>query len=111
MALMEIRSANSTVANMSVPVISMSRWHDSAVARLDRELETFDHDELDRPYRWNMLQAAELRSVTDDPFVVGTLSRFRKDVLPVLRSLPMQAIHNDANENNILVGPDGGIAG
>ena len=39
------------------------------------------------------------------------LERFAERVLPRLRELPAQAIHNDANEHNVLVGGDGRVSG
>src|SRR4029079_9068302 len=39
------------------------------------------------------------------------LERFAERVLARLRDLPAQAIHNDANEHNVLVGEDGGVSG
>lgn len=56
------------------------------VARVDRALASFTHPNLHRPHRWN------LQNVVDE-----------------LDHLPHQLIHNDANEHNILVAPDGSI--
>ena len=39
------------------------------------------------------------------PIAPGLVDR----VLPALRDLPTQAIHNDANEHNVLVGDDGAV--
>src|SRR4029079_10025912 len=39
------------------------------------------------------------------------LERFAERVLARLRDLPAQAIHNDANEHNVLVGEDGRVSG
>src|ERR671916_869670 len=57
-----------------------------------------------------MLGAAALR---DDAHGVAAdvLARFVADVEPALRALPAQAIHNDANEHNVLVGADGRVSG
>lgn len=88
----------------------------AAVARLDRALADFDHPGLDRSYRWNPLQATELATalpLLDDverPFAAAALDRLA-ELLPELRELPQQAIHNDANENNVIVSDDGSIAG
>jgi 4-aminobutyrate aminotransferase-like enzyme/Ser/Thr protein kinase RdoA (MazF antagonist) len=76
------------------------------VALLDRSLQSFDHPMLDRPHRWNMMQADELVRPSND-WARGILDRFAAVVLPKLRELPSQAIHNDANENNIVLGPSG----
>lgn len=88
----------------------------AAVAELDHALSGFDHPGLDAAYRWNMLDAAALRaSVPDVPadlrdFVAGVDARLDQ-VLAALRAMPAQAIHNDANEHNVLVTPDDAIAG
>jgi 4-aminobutyrate aminotransferase-like enzyme/Ser/Thr protein kinase RdoA (MazF antagonist) len=81
-----------------------------AVARVDRALAGFDHPALDRPLRWNMLRAPDLRP--DAPELAApVLERFEAEVLPRLLELPAQAIHNDANEHNVLVGEDGEVTG
>ena len=80
-----------------------------AVAELDAALAGFEHPRLDRPLRWDMLRAGELRgaSAAADP----VLDRFAGHVRPALLELPAQAIHNDANEHNVLVGADGRVTG
>ncbi len=80
-----------------------------AVAGLDAALADFDHPRLDRRLRWNMLGAADLRGAA--PAATPVLESFAAEVLPDLRELPAQAIHNDANEHNILVGQDGLVSG
>jgi 4-aminobutyrate aminotransferase-like enzyme/Ser/Thr protein kinase RdoA (MazF antagonist) len=81
-----------------------------AVAGLDTALAGFEHPALDRPLRWNMLRAGDLRD--DAPGVAGAvLERFAGRIEPALRALPAQAIHNDANEHNVLVGDDGRVSG
>ena len=80
-----------------------------AVAELDAALADFEHPRLDRRLRWNMVQAGELVGAADDADPV--LERFAEHVLPALRELPAQAIHNDANEHNVLVGDDGLVSG
>jgi 4-aminobutyrate aminotransferase-like enzyme/Ser/Thr protein kinase RdoA (MazF antagonist) len=54
------------------------------VARVDRALRDFEHPLMHRPHRWD----------------IGG---------PELAHLPHQLIHNDANEHNVLVAPDGTI--
>jgi 4-aminobutyrate aminotransferase-like enzyme/Ser/Thr protein kinase RdoA (MazF antagonist) len=78
----------------------------SRVAQLDRSLQSFEHHMLDRPHRWNMTHAGELARPSD-PWAAAMLRRFAEVVLPKLRKLPSQAIHNDANENNIVLSPTG----
>ena len=55
------------------------------VARVDRALRDFAHPQMHRPHRWD----------------IGG---------PELAHLPHQVIHNDANEHNVLVGPDGSVS-
>lgn len=80
-----------------------------AVARVDLALRDFDHPALDRPYRWNMLQCDSL-GAPSNPWAMSTLQAVRHDVLPALGTLPQQAIHNDANDDNIVVSDDGTVA-
>ncbi|MDA0182014.1 aminotransferase class III-fold pyridoxal phosphate-dependent enzyme [Solirubrobacter phytolaccae] len=58
------------------------------VARVDRALADFTHPNMHRPHRWDLKHAYD-----------------------GLDHLPHQVIHNDANEHNILVGPDGDVTG
>jgi 4-aminobutyrate aminotransferase-like enzyme/Ser/Thr protein kinase RdoA (MazF antagonist) len=88
-----------------------------AVAGLDAALADFDHPALDRPLAWNLLRAGELRADAGRAAADGArvadavLERFVEQVEPALRALPAQAIHNDANEHNVLVGDDGLVCG
>ena len=80
------------------------------VAGVDRALASFDHPALPGRLRWNMLAAGDLAGdATGDAAAV--LERFGAEILPRLRALPAQAIHNDANEHNVLVGDDGAVCG
>jgi 4-aminobutyrate aminotransferase-like enzyme/Ser/Thr protein kinase RdoA (MazF antagonist) len=83
-----------------------------AVAALDAALADFEHPALDRPLRWDMMRAAELRgAVPAGAIAAAVLARFAEHVHPALLALPAQAIHNDANEHNVLVGDDGCVTG
>ena len=57
-----------------------------------------------------MLAAGELVGDASGD-AAAVLARFTAEVLPRLRALPAQAIHNDANEHNVLVGEDGAVCG
>ncbi|WP_394827905.1 aminotransferase class III-fold pyridoxal phosphate-dependent enzyme [Pendulispora albinea] len=89
----------------------------ATVARLDDALAAIDDPRLDRAYRWNMLQAGALAPALAwvdpavQPFVARAIGPLLAELLPALQALPQQAIHNDANEHNVLVAPDGSIAG
>jgi len=60
----------------------------ATVARVDKALAGFTHPDMHRPHKWNL-----------------------ENVVDGLDGLPRQVIHNDANEYNVLVGPDGRVAG
>jgi 4-aminobutyrate aminotransferase-like enzyme/Ser/Thr protein kinase RdoA (MazF antagonist) len=82
----------------------------AVVARTDRALIGFEHPAMRRPLRWNLLEVpAELAKLLD-----GRRRELVDEVLarvPHLDDLPHQVIHNDANELNVLVGPDGAVSG
>jgi 4-aminobutyrate aminotransferase-like enzyme/Ser/Thr protein kinase RdoA (MazF antagonist) len=80
----------------------------SRVALLDQALKAFDDPMLDRPHRWNMVQCGSLVRPSD-PWAATMLGQFTSVVLPELLKLPSQAIHNDANENNIVLAADGSV--
>lgn len=87
-----------------------------AVAELDRALAGFDHPGLAAPYRWNLTDAdllgtSGLSVPADSQPLVDRVDQRLDAVLAALRRLPSQAIHNDANEHNVLVDADGDIAG
>lgn len=93
-----------------------------AVALVDRGLSALalsepDIQSLSRPFRWNMMQAANLRESLDlihdgelSDACRAVLDRFESGTLPRLMALPAQVIHNDANDYNVMVdGPEIGI--
>jgi Ser/Thr protein kinase RdoA (MazF antagonist) len=65
------------------------------VATVDRALAGFEHPRMRRSHRWSMVDHDAL-----DPALREAVAE-----------LPWQVVHNDANENNILIGPDRRIAG
>jgi 4-aminobutyrate aminotransferase-like enzyme/Ser/Thr protein kinase RdoA (MazF antagonist) len=85
----------------------------AAVARVDAALAGFDHPHLGRPLRWNLVTAADQRELLPhvaDPERAGeaaaVLDLFAERVAPALAALPAQAVHNDANDRNVLVDGD-----
>jgi len=88
------------------------------LAELDLSLENFQFDGDGQAGLWDMQQALQLRSllphVNDEKvqsYTRSVLSRFDDTVLTALRALPRQAIHNDANPENILIDADGDVSG
>ena len=79
------------------------------LARLDHALESFPATGENPFSLWDLQQAAALRDLQqhiDDPgirsVVAGTLDQFEAFVAPRLRKLPRQAIHGDANPENVI---------
>ena len=84
------------------------------LARLDRSLQTFNHGILFRPFIWNMFDALAtlerfkplLESNNERELVERFEFRFRNTVLPSSKNLRRAVIHNDANDNNIIIVSD-----
>ncbi|MEY2841704.1 MAG: hypothetical protein RLY74_845, partial [Actinomycetota bacterium] len=86
------------------------------VALVDQKLTKFELTEsetklLDRDFIWNMMQAEKILNrldlITDQKLrvaVSGEVSEFKENVLPKLKQLKSQLIHNDANDWNIVCG-------
>ena len=77
---------------------------------LTHKLKGFQHPDLHRTFKWNLLEAGWIRS--ELKLIVGAKRRdlvekictvFEEDCLPVLETQESQAIHNDINDHNILV--------
>jgi 4-aminobutyrate aminotransferase-like enzyme/Ser/Thr protein kinase RdoA (MazF antagonist) len=89
----------------------------AAVAALDAALADFDDPALGVPHRWSMPAAGRLSTdVAQLPaacreFTVDALTRFRRELASALERLPVQTIHNDANEHNVLVDAEGRPSG
>lgn len=84
------------------------------LAQLDLSLQGFAHEALDRPLLWNMSDALTtleefkplLASDHRRNLITYFESHFRDRVLPLTSGLREGVIHNDANDNNVLVGDD-----
>lgn len=86
----------------------------STIAHLDAQLAYVDFREaesiLDRDFGWNVLQTPKLlesisliRDTELRDSVESILRHVATETVPILNSLDQQLIHNDANDNNILV--------
>jgi 4-aminobutyrate aminotransferase-like enzyme/Ser/Thr protein kinase RdoA (MazF antagonist) len=83
----------------------------AAVAGITEALGDYDHPALHRDFNWDLangLSVVESRlSLIEDPSkrqqIELLLNRFRKQTLPLLQALPKTAIHNDANDGNVIV--------
>ncbi|MBT4890567.1 MAG: aminotransferase class III-fold pyridoxal phosphate-dependent enzyme, partial [Rhodospirillales bacterium] len=88
------------------------------MGKLDRSLESFDHAAAHREFPWEMKGATihleSLHLVQPDDirsYVTDILTKFSDCVSAKLDSCRMQVIHNDGNDNNVLVNDDGSISG
>ncbi|NKB77999.1 MAG: aminotransferase class III-fold pyridoxal phosphate-dependent enzyme [Gammaproteobacteria bacterium] len=85
------------------------------VAEVDIALSGFQHDGVNRPLLWNMMDGVSVLDrfvpLISDPDRVELIEYFRKvfvqRVLPVANELRVGIIHNDANDNNVLVDGEG----
>ena len=83
----------------------------STLGRLDRSLLDFNHAALDRPLLWKMHEALDvvdrfkplLESNAKRELIEYFASGFRDRVIPSDATLRRSVIHNDANDNNVLV--------
>ncbi len=88
------------------------------LAGLDRSLEGFSHAGAKRLYAWDIGRADMHRKhveLIDGPdkraAVDAILDHFALAVLPRLATCPMQVIHNDANDYNVLLDGQGQVSG
>jgi 4-aminobutyrate aminotransferase-like enzyme/Ser/Thr protein kinase RdoA (MazF antagonist) len=88
------------------------------IATVDKNLNKLKIDKqekksLNAPFIWNMLQAESILSwssrIADSKsrlHVEATLTNYKKNILPKLKKMPMQVIHNDGNDYNIIENGD-----
>ena len=81
-------------------------------ARTGRALANFRHPAAHRELIWDIRVLPELLPLLDElpdfprrDWVAARMAQFRTDVLPCLRALRQQVIHNDFNDRNVLVNP------
>ncbi len=82
----------------------------SALGNLDLCLRDFEHPAMKRSIRWDLARAAWISAYTEtigDPsdrsLVEDLLLQYRGRVAPLMADLPRSVIHNDANDENLLV--------
>ncbi len=88
------------------------------LADLDKALESFSGEGDGQVSLWDTQRAGRLRSLlvhindsTVRQQVEAVLDDFDKRVIPALKTFPRQAIHNDANTENILLDTRGEVSG
>ncbi len=85
-----------------------------SLGKLDQALLSFEHEALQRPLLWKMHEALAvlekfkplLASTEQQSLIKYFENHFRDRVLPLDQSLRRSAIHNDANDNNVLIQGD-----
>ena len=79
------------------------------LGRIAKGFVNFEHEGLNRDFKWNLVQgdwiASELSCITDPDrrAIIEDISQSFAANKPALDALPSQAIHNDANDYNVLV--------
>lgn len=88
------------------------------LAELHLALEKFEFEGDGQAGLWDMQDALQVQSllphVSDEDVQNCTrdvLSQFEESAVEALRALPVQAIHNDANPENILINAEGNVSG
>lgn len=87
----------------------------AALAQLDRALSDFSHPGESPLLVWDLQRLPQLRPLLghiDDAAIQAAVTRaiddYESNVIPVMRDLPSQVIHSDANPENVLL-MDSGI--
>ena len=90
--------------------LSLVREVGITLARLDRALEGLDHPVLNRELKWDMRRSAWVRDHIDlidgerrRSLVRDIVAAFENEHLGQLNKFSVTAIHNDANDYNLLV--------
>ncbi len=90
-----------------------------ALGKLDACLADFEHPAMNRDLPWDLAQCEWISACTSNVaepgrrrLVEAVLLQYRARVAPRLASLPVGVIHNDANDENLLLSPhpEGGLA-
>ena len=92
-------------------LISLGRF----LGSLDFALQDFDHPAVHRDFHWDLKNARRVLTdyvdLIEDPknrdLVHSMSDRYQKEIEPQLSDLRTSVIHNDANDYNVLVVPDG----
>jgi 4-aminobutyrate aminotransferase-like enzyme len=82
---------------------------------IDRALEDFDHPATRRDFHWDLKNASDVINKNIDKIdeqkkramVKRFLNRFQSEIEPKLPTLRTSVVHNDGNDYNVLVEPDG----
>jgi 4-aminobutyrate aminotransferase-like enzyme/Ser/Thr protein kinase RdoA (MazF antagonist) len=82
------------------------------VGQIDRALADFDHPAIHRDFHWDLANGLSVvreyeSLITNEEtrrLVVELAAEFERDVAPIFPRLRKSAIHNDANDYNVIIG-------
>jgi len=101
--------AGKTYANFKPQSLSLIYHLGEVVGELDQAWLNFEHKALNRDFKWNLMStlwvADELKVVQHPArrlLIEGIVEEYQA-ILPALKRLKPQAIHNDVNDYNIIV--------
>ena len=84
-----------------------------ALATMDKALTDFRHPGAQRKLQWDLINANEVAPLTvhlaspaQRRLAAYFFQQFEMMIMPKLKTLPRSVIHNDANEHNLLIGPE-----
>ncbi|MCJ8323848.1 MAG: aminotransferase class III-fold pyridoxal phosphate-dependent enzyme [Rhizobiales bacterium] len=95
--------------NCKAKPLKLAKQFGENLAKLDLTLQNFEHQQLHKSLKWNLLEANWIKpqyKALYDGKRQDELAKIIADfeaLLPQLNELPKQAIHNDLNDHNILV--------
>jgi 4-aminobutyrate aminotransferase-like enzyme/Ser/Thr protein kinase RdoA (MazF antagonist) len=83
-----------------------------ALGQIDKALAAFDHPAIHRHFHWDLAEGLSVvnqyKALVADTALRQLIDQFvtlfEQDVVPILPTLRRSAIHNDANDYNIIVG-------
>lgn len=99
------------LAHVKRPSRYLLRDFGQKLAKLDRELSSFDDVSLHRDFEWNLLSGLDViytnRALIEDEQIADCVDRVLETVEPRLQergsALRKAVIHNDANDHNVIV--------
>lgn len=102
------RAPGIAYADMQPKTPDLAAHLGTVIGRMDAALADYRHPSLDRSFKWNLTEGdwiADQLEVIDDPArraILSDIVQTYAAIKPGLDALPVQAIHNDLNDYNIL---------
>lgn len=101
-----LRWMDGELASGSSPTPRQLRASGRMLGRLSLALRDFEHPAARRAHAWDISHVGLLRELPMNAATAEIIDRVEHKVLPVLRDLPHQVIHNDFHPGNLLIDPD-----